>query len=1267
MAEFQRKPLPFLHAGMNWNTPVEKLADGQVAWAKNARILERGSISSAHGYNDVFPSAHLSDVYLHSLSRLNILNTEYDTNVRRTYVMGGDGLLYVFQNSATLTNNFGGGPQLNPVTTPLGQFVDAGGQPVFSGNPLSIVDMQPVGAGVAWKYIGDSRQMVTVGYYPTDHAGFNMARCLTVGLRPPVNTNVPSWASPVGGGNLNGSYQWAFAYRRINTGARSNPSAATRFTISTPGIPTNNQSVMMVLPSLPNDPQTGAPDPTVTIDIYRFGGSILRWALVGSGAGGTTFVDNTPDINLLAAPSPPQVTDASTGQTRFNLFQPFVTGDIDHHGTCLTTTAPNGAMHLHFSGGTDGTPPKTTGFDVNWLPGSTIIVAGHALTIYQVLSSIELEIMDNTTGLNLGLNPHWSTPAGTLHAGQPLAHLWGPYGIGQSGSYLFACGDPNATGTLYWTNGNDPDSTDIVNNIIVTSPSEKLVSGCVYNGQPYVWSTERQFEIFPSLTVFGQFTTQEMAGAKGCWLEWSLSVQSNGFADQSVTWRGKDGLYDWSASGGLQRITDPLYAFFPHDGNPGIAPETIMPFIGAGSEHPESVGNLDDGQPKYHRTCWFHGLLFYDFVAQTENTSGASVNTFSTLVWDTVNIPGGGWVSLDQPFPITTPPRPVARFVEVGANDVFPIPGHNLGLDNDTPESGVGLGPARRGGNMKVTWGGIIYDYDGFTRGFETRIVTRAEDMGDSRAPKLWGDYWFDCSPVSQITIVPLVNFNLANITPNTIPQAAGFPPPPTLPPPPPSGGVERTQYTLDFFDWMIAGGKGLLNNTLGLDVRWLAPDGQFTTTINQWQPSFIVKPEVLSFRAQDRSDENATQAKYLMGMNMEANTNIFDVTPVPSFVLNVIIDGQVIAQPLVQHDGQTIKPYAWEPVAGYEFQVQMSYPQGVNWQLFKVNWLFEPWPDAIARKYPFQNLGTSGAKYIRGIVMPMETGGQPGTVNLWGDDADTNYNWTKTTENLKKTGKVLDLPAPFVAHEIQFSTKTNCRIWPGEVKVDFDPWPEMSTDVSSFTDLGYQGSKFFQGIVFSAETGGQPRQITVNSDCGTSVTLPVVQTPSGCKNTFAFSFSPCNNPPSEPFIASQVQIVPDGDIRIWNDETRYVWEPEPELVATYQTQPTDHDMATWHHLRDCFIAYRGGSGAPTLYIQTEYGTESYLLDYVGPNVYTRCYRVLKPQKAKWRSYRVEGCGLIRLYIKDCAVRVKEWGSTGPYVSAQPFGELSRTNGGARI
>src|SRR5262249_23973135 len=131
------------------------------------------------------------------------------------------------------------------------------------------------------------------------------------------------------------------------------------------------------------------------------------------------------------------------------------------------------------------------------------------------------------------------------------------------------------------------------------------------------------------------------------------------------------------STGGLQRISDPLYPFFPHDNNPGIAPETIMPFLGpdatpAQYRQIEQVGNLDDQQPQYHRTAWFHGLLFYDFPAQALQFPAAppgpgnpTIPTYSTLVWDSVNVQG--WVSLDQPFGTTQ--RPVARGVELGSND----------------------------------------------------------------------------------------------------------------------------------------------------------------------------------------------------------------------------------------------------------------------------------------------------------------------------------------------------------------------------------------------------------------------------------------------------------------------------------------------------------------------------------------------------------------------------------------------------------------------
>jgi len=1356
--EFQRKLVPFIHRGMNWNAPLEKIPEGQLPWAKNVRVLAQGTITSAHGYTVArgIDGASFTPLggtapgpYLHSFSRLNISNLGFDVNLSPMYVMGADTELYAFNKDNTLHSS------LNPLHTPQGNPAVGGNQfTVFSGNPLSIVDVQPAGANVSWKYIGDSQQMVTVGYYPAD-SYLNMARCLTVGLRPPVHSHQVTVNA---GGNLLGGYAWMFAYRRVPTGARSNPSAAARdpssptapfFTYQVSGA-SAAFSAAITLPSAPPDPQTGSPDSNVVVDIYRFGGVIFRWALVGTSqaGGGGTFTDNTPDSVLLAAPSPPQTIDPTTGQSRFNLFQPFVTPDIAHSATVATVT--NDAKNRWFLNAATGTTP----FILNWLAGSTIYVNNAAFSIYQVLSTSQIELAQDANkllGVSSGAGVFWSIPAGTLMAGQPMAHLWGSYGLGQSASYLFACGDPNAPGTLYWTNGNDPDSTDVVNNIVVTAPGEKLQTGCIYDGQPYVWTTERQFQIFPSLTVFGQFTVQEVAGAKGVWLEWSLSVQSNGITDQSVTWRGKDGIYDWSTAGGLRRLTDDLYAFFPHDNSPGLAPETIMPFLKFPASTrpndpgylPESVGNLDDSQPRFHRTCWFQGMLFYDFVAQplgiptalsatlaaggslavattyyvvtalsaagqettrsvqvtiaptsgnqtvsltwtavagaasykvyrstvsgtygmtslagnptgtsftdngaalTSGTPPAISGAFSCLVWDDVQVKG--WVSLDQPFGSPASPdvsHPVARGIEIGVN------------------------------NLKVTQGGTIYDYFGFTRGFRSRVITRAEDFGDPRANKLFGDYWLDLTPLANdVTVTPLRDFSvnptlaLAAVTPPTLPTSGPIALTPNFIKINTSGPTPRTNYALDFSDYIAPGFKGLVAWNLALDIRWTDPAGQFGSVLNQWQPAFVPKPESIAFRISDRDDAGVAGAKYLMGMNLEANTNLDGTAH--AFPLQVIIDGQLVTTLTITHDGQTIFPYAWNPVAGYEFQVELRFGSYTpQWQLFKIAWIFEPWPDAVARTFPFQDLGSVQVKYIRQITLPIETNGNAGTIGLIGDGNNPQRLFSVLTPVLIKSATELVLNPPMIAHEIQLSTQSIMRMWPNELKADFEPWPEFSSVRSAFTNLGYEGSKFIQGAVIPLDTGGSPLSLQINYDTGGPVTLGPVTTPAGVKTPIAFSFGPCNPTPSDPFIATEVQVLPQSNARVWFDEIKWVWEPEPELVYTWDTQPTDHDLPGFHSQRDCFIAYMGGSGAPVLTITTEYGSVKYTLDPVVPGKYVRSYRVLAPQKAKWRSYRVESCGGLRLFMKDCEVRVKAWGDTGPYKSFQPFGDLSRANGGARI
>lgn len=1284
MPEFTNKPVKLLHKGMQWNTSVDSIPDGQVCFGLNVRTTQVNTVTQRPGLT-LFAS--LLGSYLHSIAVLNNFNTGL-VGFSKVYVIGEDTSICVGDTAAHLAN-----VALNPVKCPPATTTP------FSGNPLTMVDMAPVGTYVGWKYIGDSNLNISVGYYPADSTA-SMARALTMGMTPPVNQTTLSGVIP---GNLTGSYQWIFAYRNEFTGARSNPSAPTRNTLANPAITVTNKQVAMTLPTTPIDPQTGAADAHILIDVYRFGGTINDWRYVGTGASGALFVDSLPDSAILTASTPPEVTDPTTGVTRFNLYRPFVVQDNARYSSTNGTVSINGTgKWILTAGGADT-------FDLNWLPGSIIGIAGGVYNIFQVIDSTHIEVtQDLSPDFTNPTNVAWATQTGTLKMGAPLPHIWGPYGTGQGGAYIFGCGGSVAdAGTLYWTNGNDPDSTDIVNSLVVTSPSEPLRGGCVYDGTPFVWSTERMFRIYPG-TVAGQFLVQEIPGGKGLWAEYSLTVQSNAVADQSVSWVGKDGIYDWSTSGGLQSLTDrDLYSFFPHDNIPGVGLPTLFPFL-----------NFDCGVPdftiaanrKYHRLCWFQGLLHYDFPGIV-----SAANRYSTLVYDTKE--AGGWVSLDQLF--ATGAAPQARGIEIAGNNLLVSSGSNLYSAVGSDDAGTAI---------------------------LGRLVTKQDDQGDTRGEKLYADVYVDLDPggsggVSGVQVIPRINYAVTALNSNSFTVSG------------------RAQHTIDLSPGASPTGLGLLSRTFGLDFQWT---GQGSPVILYgYSFSYVPKPNYTNLRATDKTDDGYNGAKYLRGLCIEANTDGVART------VKVLVDGTVVGTLTVNTTAQVEAPYAISPPAtGTEFQLQPT--DAAQWQLFQVRWTWDkfpdftvmqsPWlnlgsskpkyirsftipvignsavpltfsvnydgatvpyvtppvapaagavktglaypfippivaheltltPSAGARAFydeiiwdaeewpeseflygPIENLGTSGAKYLRGFELPMETGGTPVAMTLYYDNQPTSSTGltqsivlpTVSTTALSKNVFPFTPIPPIIAHEFQLQSGSAARFWYGEVKWDFEQWPEFSDGVSAWMDAGTPAAKFMQGLVIATDTGGQNVQFTLVYDGG-SVQIGPFNTPAGRKTPVPFSFP-------VPFIAHEFQLSPSANCRVWYEEIEWVFEPVPELVTTYTTQETDHDLPGYHYLFDAYIAYIGTGDVPTFTVKTEYGTLVYPLPAtVG---YTRAYLLLQPQKAKWRSYSIQSSTGIRLFLKDCEVRAKTWSDKGIYPasfqSLHPFGGDSRVVG-ARI
>ena len=1504
MPEFQRKTVRLQHKGMQWNTPVDAIPETQICYAENTRVLQQGTVESRPGLTDWVNLGGGGRQFIHSIAVLNNYNPDL-ANFTKAFVLAVNqgGLFnqfYVGDTPTHLVDN-----TLNPIRIPVST------NNVISGNPVTYVDMAPVGTNLGWKYIGDQNINFEVGYYPGDSSN-TMARGITMGITPPVNTNIPVVAEDPPGtplpGPLNGGYQWVFAYRNKWTGARSNPSAPTRVSIDAPKLVVTNGVAQLQVPSTPIDPQTTNSDLNILIDIYRAGGTLPDYRYVGTadGPGNSLFFDNLGDNEIATAPLYPGVLDPITNVYRANLYRPFVAAVNAVYSANVDTLNQRG-------NGTWILNSAANQFDVNWIPGGVISIDNGIYHIFQVISSAQLELVEDVSA-SLSNNGHyaWATPTGTLKAGCPLPHIWGPYGTGGvAGAYIFGCGGSHAdSGTLYWTNGNDPDSADIANSLIVTSPSEPLRGGCIYDGTPFVFSTERIFRIYPAAQA-GQFTVQEVPGGKGLWAEYSLTVQSTGNpADQSITWVGKDGIYDWSTSAGLVSLTDrDLYPFFPHDNQPGVSVETLFPFlprVGSPSA-PVNGPDYSPGNMKYHRLCWFMGELFYDFVC----IGPGGVNVYNTLVFDSKQ--AQGWVSLDQ-YASTSAvsSQPVCRGIEIGGN------------------------------NMKVAVGYELMDYTGHqdvTTPINCSVFTRQDDLGDPRIRKLYGDYMIDAAAGDGggITVIPFTDVGTNELAASYV------------------NTVNRTQEVTA----TLPSGLGVLGTSFGLYFSWLASPN--TAALYQYEYTYVPKPILTGFLATDKTDDGYLGAKYLRGLCIECNTLNTTRT------VNVLIDDAVVATLTVLANGQQELPFAITPAVGSMFQLQPTDPN--SWELFSIRWVWEKWPDLttiestwmdlgttkpkyiraftipvaglngpdlgftvyynadgtvdtyvttpvapysltaktalqysfsppilahqlklvpstscriwydeikwdaeewpeIARLYgPIENLGTSQAKYIRGFSLPIETNGNPVVMSLIYDNESVigigntvTLNFTQvTTDTLSKnvfpytptppiiahelqlrslqparfwynevkwdfevwpeydTGRTpwlnggtvsakfvrgitipldtggqpisLDLMldtgqtiifgpfntaagsktsvycvfnVPLIMHEFQILPQSQCRIWyeeikwdaeewpelevestpwldngtpsakyirgvtfpietngqavtfdlytdtgqqvpfgpfttapgvktsvycsftvplvihqfriqprtparvwydPSNLKWDADPWPETETESSAWTDCGYQGAKFMQGLTIPMDTGGQPVSFQVTYDgVGSPQTIGPFTTPAGQKSTMAYSFP-------VPFICHNLQVTPLSPCAWFQEEVKWVWEPEPELVTTYTTQPTDHDLPGYNYLFDCYIAYIGSADAPNFTVTTEYGSITYSLP-VSNNVYTRAYLLLNPQKSKWKSYSITSSQGIRLYLKDCEVRVKNWTDKGNYPSAftshMPFGAESRMVG-ARI
>jgi hypothetical protein len=282
--------------------------------------------------------------------------------------------------------------------------------------------------------------------------------------------------------------------------------------------------------------------------------------------------------------------------------------------------------------------------------------------------------------------------------------MWGPFK-----ECIFGCGNTKATGTVYWTKANDPDSAPLQNMEEVTTPSEIMMNGCLYDSRCFCWSDKRFFFVTPGGPNKFQFT--EIANGRGLLAPWAFCV------GPKIWFLSQDGIYE-SDGGTPVNISNDIAPLFPSGDRAAYAAGGLYPvdtdLPGAGTQ----AQNL--------RLTYHSGFVFFDYI----DTAGVN----RCLVYDTIQ---KGWFP-DRYFDQTG--RGVnCRFSEMGREDSDEqyrlLCGGNDGflyLAGGTSDDGIAIPVTGR---------------------------TPAFDAGDQRALKVWGDLVADVAMSGvNLTLTPYTN-----------------------------------------------------------------------------------------------------------------------------------------------------------------------------------------------------------------------------------------------------------------------------------------------------------------------------------------------------------------------------------------------------------------------------------------------------------------------------------------------------------------------------
>lgn len=289
------------------------------------------------------------------------------------------------------------------------------------------------------------------------------------------------------------------------------------------------------------------------IDIARFGGSLNDFRILGTIKNdGSSYTDVSSD-RLIADNDLAGRLEGNENAV-FDYYKPFAVLDTAKIGTCDIL----GTMFTWKTGDK---------LNISYPRGTQIVINGKVNNFYTNPTSPGAADAATTVDLEFDMGVQTDVVfeiQDPLLTGQPLPVVFGPFGEGNFGNFFFGLGYKKAAGTLYWLDGNSPGTMSDLNNLEISSPSEPLVSGVIYDALPYVWTIEKSFQIIP--TYAGEqfsFIARENANSRGLFSRYAIVAARNFIYHLT---ENADGIVRVAGNGNPQYITEGISTLFYNNG-----------------------------------------------------------------------------------------------------------------------------------------------------------------------------------------------------------------------------------------------------------------------------------------------------------------------------------------------------------------------------------------------------------------------------------------------------------------------------------------------------------------------------------------------------------------------------------------------------------------------------------------------------------------------------------------------------------------------------